>query len=343
VCTLLLGVLVIAGRPTPATSQVDCNADGSIDETDVETGLRVAIGIRALEQCRTLDADANGRLSQAEIVSAAPNPVMRRWWLRAVKRLPGEGDVLLRNAEVTAAYARWYWARPFLFKWAGCAAFVSHTVGFALIPSKAQMLARRVGRPEALEEPPSGLGPLDILRRINTAVYHDIGWAHIAYLNGGLAAVEAGLAGVPAHELMLEGFREIDRGWKLRPRSDRAATDAVWRGNTLLLKHEQAGIIQDQLADFGDVSATMLSRIVAIDFDANNLQREEETLVSFTRSMERHGRPRARVTNFEDRWLWIENEILPMWRKVDAGSPELLIRVNSLMKEPQRPFKKLSR
>jgi hypothetical protein len=333
-------VVLLASTATASAASVDCDTNGVVDEADVEAGLRVAIGIRPLVECASLDVDGNGLLSRRETVAAAPNPVMRRWWWRTVKNLPGEGDVLLRNAEVTSQYATWYWARPYQFKWAGCAAFVSHTVGFALVPSKPQVLQRRVTDSEALEQRPAGLGPIDILRVINTAVFHDIAWAHVAYLNGGLLEVEAGLAGVPHHELMLEGFREIDRGWQIRPSSDRRGSDAVWRGNALLLKHEQAGIIQDQLDHFTEPAGALVSRLVALDFDANNLSREEETTVSFQRSMRRHGRSDARVTNFADRWLWIEDEILPMWRRVDEEQPELLLRVDSLKRDRERWYKR---
>lgn len=348
--------LAVAGRA--AAQGADCDGNGRVDLEDVREGLRVAVGIRPLNHCTALDVDANGQLSTDERLTAAPNESMRRYWHTALewneqpsKRVadrfatrirnwlvadgfPGSGDVLMRNAVITARYAQWYRQRPDELKWAGCAAFVSYKVGLGLMPHKLETAFDRAVDPQRLEQDPVRLASLDLLRTTNTAVYHDLGWAHAAYLTAGLAAVEEGLQGVPDHGLMLQGFRAIDAGKKLLRRSPQEAQNLIWNGNTLLLRHEQAGIIQDQLSQMDSLSARVLSWLIAVDF-SGKIVSEDDSLARFTRSMQRHGRHNASVTNFDDRWLWIEDEIFPTWRRLDQRKRQTLMeRAEELMYLP---------
>src|SRR5712692_10230726 len=128
-----------------------------------------------------------------------------RWKARAQARLPPIGDVVERNLAITAAYAGWYLRGHTLFKWAGMAAFASHHVGMAF-----RSAALRAIIPD-----------LDRIREVNNLIYDDIGWAHLAYQTGGIAAIEEALrpetarerrAGRPAGNIMLEAFRSIERG-----------------------------------------------------------------------------------------------------------------------------------
>lgn len=353
--------------PTPTrpqgsagTSGIDCNRDGVVDVDDVRAGLQTAVGIRSPDHCGPLDANKDGKLSTEERLAAAPNDVMRRYWwqalewndppsaeagtlfgnaihrMLAVDGFPGPGDVLMRNAVITAKYAGWYHKRPDELKWAGCAAFVSYKVGLGLIPFKPGTVVDRFPGAGSLETEPARLGTLDLLRLTNTAVYHDLAWAHEAYMDSGLPAVEQGLQGVPDHELMLEGFRAIDQGRALLSTSGPRAQELIWRGNTLLLRHEQSGIIQDRLSQIDQLSAQLLSWVVAIDF-SGEIVPEKDSLVRFTRSMERQGRRDGSVAKFADRWLWIEDEILPTWRALDERKREMLIhRAERLMDRPNQ-------
>src|SRR5262249_20276266 len=98
-------------------------------------------------------------------------------------------------------------------------------------------------------------------------------------------------------------------------------------------KHEQSGIIQDELGQMSEADARALSKVMTLDFDANNLHVDPGTVVSFDLCMHRHGRDDASVTNFDNRWLWIEEEVLPTWRRVDEQGKE----VSHLMARLQAP------
>jgi len=329
----VLLAIVIAARSSAALMGVDCNQDGTIDADDVEAAMRVAIGIRPLSQCPALDSIPDQQLSIDEIVAAAPNPTLRFWWRQLLQGLPRESELMERNAEITARYAGWYSDEHALFKWAGCAAFVSHQVRMALPLDVVHTVQARLGNsPDPIRDQALYL---DLLRLTNTAVYEDIGWAHLAYLNGGLAEVEAGLEDVPHHELMLSGFRAIDEGRRMLRRNPNAAAQKIWLGNTLLLKHEQYGIIQDQLGQMPEWMAELMSRLVWVDFDANNFQFDLRTMDRFWRCMEQYGRHNASFTNADDRWFWITKEILPTWQAVDADTAGLHHRLDRLHPDRQ--------
>jgi len=335
-----LGLTSVLLNPSPSAGAVDCNASGAAEPDDVELALRVAIGIRPLAECKALDKNSDGILSVDETVAAAPNEVMQRYWRAALQPLSGPGDVIMRNAQITASYATYYKRRSDLFKWAGCAAFVSYQLWPPLVGFKPQVLNRRIFDAKALEEGPAPVQhDLDLLRVTNVAVFQDIAWAHTAYLDGGLSAVEAGTEGLPNHELLVEGFREIARGEKLLAADRRSyeGKDAVWRGNTTLLRHEQAGIIQEQLGKMNDAVAMMMWWL-SIDFDANNLKSDQATQASFAAAMTRRNRPDGKVNNFDDRWTWIEDEILPQWRKTDERG--VMNEIDVLIQEPKHSYKK---
>ena len=148
---------------------------------------------------------------------------------------PEQADQAIeRNWRITRHYACWYLQRPHLFKWAGMAAFASHRVGFFLM--------------EAEDQNPD----VELMRLTNNKVFADVGWAHLAYMQQGLAAVEEILAGQPDYELMLKGFRLINEGKKKLGQAKRLngshieerekdankleaeANELIWRGKYLI-------------------------------------------------------------------------------------------------------------
>jgi len=264
------------------------------------------------------------------------------WETEVLSRLPAEEHARARNAAITATYASWYRRYPSFFKWAGMAAFASRQVGIALAPLAASSLADRV-RDSVLEslgiEPPDELvltRELDLIRQTNNQVFADVGWAHAAFVaeDGGLAAVERGLSGQPRHERMLEGFREIERGRRMLQDagSDRAAAqEHVWRGNELLLEHEQSVTVQDQFAKLDKPFTVLLDVVTSIDFGAGEPVAGARTISSFAAFMLSELRWPADVTRFEDRWHWVKADVLPQWRRLDSSDPQLPQRIDRLI------------
>jgi hypothetical protein len=274
------------------------------------------------------------------VSDSAPTTPQRDWRRELEARLPPESQVRARNAAITATYASWYRRHPAIFKWAGMAAFASRQVGIALVPFGAAELVDGI-RDELREE--LGLDrerfdlghDLDLIRQTNNQVFADVGWAHAALVGGGgLAAIEAGLAGESRHEQMLEGFREIWAGRTLLadPSADRAAAQArIWRGNELLLRHEQSVTVQDQFAKFERPFTILLDVVTSLDFGAGDPIDALRTVSSFAAFMLTEFRFSADVTRFEDRWHWVKHDVLPLWKVLDANDPGLPARVDRLI------------
>jgi hypothetical protein len=323
----LAAVLLVVVLPRGVSAQVgvDCNADGGIDETDIAVGLRVAQGIETLERCAVLDRNRNGELDREEIPHAAPNTTMSVNWRTVLNKQdlfsvfgtwgvpfdarlePGE-EVQWRNLLITSRYVQLHDLSPESFLWAGCAAFISNQGGLGLGVHES-LLALWYQK------------DLDLLRKINTAVFHDVAWAHLAFRNGGARAVKAGLERVADHEDVYEGFRKIEEGEQIlkthptgaNPAARQKGIDAIWKGNELLLRHEQSRIIQEHIQQLSWWFASALSVSILVDFDGDNFALDWLTLTGFARTMIAHGRW-GDITRFEDRWLWIEESILPRWR-----------------------------
>lgn len=270
--------------------------------------------------------------------SAAPE---RDWQREVLARLPPETRVRERNAAITATYASWYRRHPAFFKWAGVAAFASRQVGLALAPFRSTEFLHEL-KEELLGrlgiEKLDGLAlsrELDLIRQTNNLVFADIGWAHAAFVEGGgLAAVEAGLASQPRHELMLEGFREIERGRGMLadPAVEPGAAQArIWRGNELLLHHEQSVTVQDQFAKFDRPFTILLDVVTSLDFGAGEPLAALRTVSSFAAFMLSEFRWSADVTRLSDRWHWVKFDVLPLWRLLDASDPDLPERVDRLI------------
>jgi hypothetical protein len=276
------------------------------------------------------------------VVSDAGEETLERWRSDVLSVLPSEKHVRERNAAITATYASWYRRHPSFFKWAGVAAFASRQVGLALAPFESTSLVERV-KDSVLEslgiEPSEKLAlshELDLIRQTNNMVFADVGWAHAAFAaeGGGLAAVEAGLAGQPRHALMLEGFRELERGRQmlLDASADRAAASAhIWRGNELLLEHEQSVTVQDQFKKFNRPFTILLDVVTSIDFGAGEPLAAARTISSFAAFMLAEFRWSADVTRLADRWHWVKFDVLPLWRLLDSSDPGLSQRVDRLI------------
>lgn len=273
-------------------------------------------------------------------MNGTPNPVKQKWLDLLLADFPPEAKVRCRNAEITRAYALWYEQYKPLYKWAGCAAFASQRVGLALMPYQLLVTDGVLhGVADAYGEAEEHLlGDLDLLRRTNTEVFLDIGWAHLAYVDpkGGLSTVEAGLDGSPQHEQMLQGFRRIDEGRRLLDTDPHRANELVWEGNKMLLHHEQGVIIQHFLRQMRPEFSFFLSAMTELDFDANNL-RVDATNTSFSWTLWTKGLRLLMQTmslpdfcNFQHRWFWIENGVLPTWRTVDETDSTLARKLGVL-------------
>jgi len=198
---------------------------------------------------------------------------------------------------------------------------------------------------------------IEILTTTNSAVFADIGWAHAAYLDaaGGMQAIEDALADQPASPI-LSGFRKIESGRVLLAGSPASAVgiNLIWDGNKELLRHEQEHLIQPPLdamtREMGRVmSATTwmdfdpahmaddsLGAVIALLLETGDLVKGRSSATSFLPFMLVRGKavlngaPLPKFTILAHRWFWVENSVLPLWRRIEKTDPTLHQRMPDL-------------
>jgi len=284
------------------------------------------------------------------------------WQHTALAGLPPEEDVIARNQAITGKYATWYTLRPDALKWAGMAAFASHRVGLALQPYRITFLNSAItdieadetytdSSPKALlhhrfhllnNHKESVLHGLNLLRETNNRIFEDIGWTHVAYLSpeGGLAALEAELAGQPKSARTLEGFRLLDHGCRMLAgpsQRTREAQKLIWKGNELLLRHEQFSIAQNQFDQLDPAFDLFLSFATVMSFEASYFHIDPREMTSFRLFMWLFGFPllartrcRPNIAHVDHRWYWIRHRMLPLWKRVEAQDKTLPEKMEKL-------------
>ena len=275
-------------------------------------------------------------------VSAGP---LRRadWESRALAGLPDESQIIARNAAISAAYARWYLERPEL-KWAGMAAFASHHIGLALrfyadLRIALEEVLRAGGDRDGV---PPRLADLELVRQTNNRIYQHIGWAHLAYLDGGAPAIAAAI-GEPMlsdEKLLCTGFQTIAAGVPALGLTPAASVEMIWKGNLQLLWLEQSVQVQPQFEKFDREFRVFLTLFTSIDFDGDEFQIDWKTNTFFTLYMLTVGLPALlgsghlwpSITNLSQRWFWCRSRIVRIWRGVE-GRPEIRRRLQQIVDE----------
>lgn len=233
-------------------------------------------------------------------------------------------DVMEMNKRITAAYANMYLKDPDKFLWAGMAALASCEVGKGLQAAKdlAESAGTLVGATALVAGMPTGTELLKALGGGNLAVYADMFWQHLAYAEGGINEMK---------QLRDQGelAPEVYEAWKLIDQGN------VWEGNRELLKYEQKVTLQQHIYDqhrkaFRDLSwlAQYLPSQIGSPIPGNK--------ANFAECV-----PGGDLGDFEDRWKWVDNWLLPAWRKLVEEDPqkarEILI---GLAKMPVVHFKR---
>ena len=123
---------------------------------------------------------------------------------------------------------------------------------------------------------------------------------------------------------MLSGFEAIDRGRRIledataTPEARRTANALIWKGNVVLLEHEQHALVQPNLDRLSCAFARLFSIGSALTFEVRGMREEASYFTSFylyslTRGIPPALREKAwpRITRYDDRWRWIVTSIVP--------------------------------
>ncbi len=273
------------------------------------------------------------------------------WIEKLESSLPPMERIVERNIAITAQYAAWYLQKPKLFKWSGMAAFASRQVGIALAFSEMM----HAPDPVVMKEEPSDQGflfdpgrlfrsavnnlfsvpsfmhslaarqlflvDLDEIRRGNNTIFADIAWAHAAYLESGIGEIVKNCNGED-DAYLLTGFRMIDDGARLLEKSgsEEEARKMIWNGNVLLLRQEQLNTLQPIFDAISQQGRIVVSFGSELDF-SGAVENLKASFSSFSGYFETLAGIKS-VTDREHRWQWIENDVLPLWDRVDGTYAE---------------------
>ncbi len=222
-------------------------------------------------------------------------------------KLPGDrvNDIYARNAAITQAYAEMYFANPDVYKWAGMAAFASDLVGDGIRQAEA---ARQAGLPIIPGVSDFSFTELSqSLQFGNARVYTDIYWQHLAYQHGGMDAIRRAHQEGAITQDVLRAWEQIDAGART------GNADQVWEGNKGLLRYEQEVTLQQGVYDpsrriYQRLSSEITGLVQPL---TSPIPGDPVTFQEFV--------PGGDIGDFNDRWRWIEDSMLPAWRERESG------------------------
>lgn len=280
-------------------------------------------------------------------------PTQAEWRSLIERHLPPPERFCDRNRAITAAYASWYRQEPWLFKWAGMAAFASDQVGVAVATAEMLMAPHQALREDSI--PPPGtdlpallrdlhsrgvsvalfvpialheeataqlLEDLRVIKQANDAIFNDTGWAHLAYIHGGLEALEACLTADEERPL-LEAFRMLDEGARrvCDPATLEEGRALIDQAAVAMLRHEQMTILPPYMERLSDLGRRLASLGTWLDFEGLSGLMGQPSFSGY------FGLPAVllgtrSIANAQDRWTWIENDLLPRWFALSAAYRE---------------------
>jgi hypothetical protein len=266
------------------------------------------------------------RLAVDQIQRQGPPRTIAGWKALAEGLLVDECCAVHRNRQISAYYAWAYTVLPSSFKWAGMAAIASHHIRVALLPL-------RIGQMYRPERCRVLSADVDTIRATNNDIFDDLFWVHLAYITSddGITLLRGLLRGELAYAPVLAAFEALDQGRRIledasASRAARGrARELVWKGTLLLLEHEQRFVVQPNYDRLSPRYARVVSIGSATTFDSRAPRRALEFFTSFfiytllrknPRGLD--GRMCPLVTNYDDRWRWLESSVVPRFRRVDT-------------------------
>ena len=241
-----------------------------------------------------------------------------QWKQVAQEKVGKTNCVLQRNYQITASYAQTYLKHPKLYKWAAMAAFASHHVRLALKPFA---LARNR---DILSEGGKGLKNTRIIKEINDAIYDDIYWAHLAYdgSSEGLQRVIQAAGDNPVYSSLVSGFRKLEQArLQLEEEPNSAEAESlIWEANTELLQHEQNSMVQPRFEKLASGFSRSLSLFATMHYQFGGRCKSALLPGAFLAFMLLWRKNKTKlggfpdIANFQHRWEWINDGILPGFR-----------------------------
>lgn len=208
-----------------------------------------------------------------------------KWQRLANEQLKKHRSTDIKNQSITCAYAEMYLKNPNRYKWAGLATIVSGKIGMEEKEKRWK---------------PNITDLMESLMAGNKAVFDDLYWQHLAFENKGIGELKKLYCEQSISHEEYSAWKKISMG-------------KVWEGNRDLLLHEQRYILQPLLYNSHPLTWYLSDSWGGILVNWGNVL---ESPVPNDDSVFPSGLDRN-IANFNQRWTWIENHILPEWRKFE--------------------------
>lgn len=255
--------------------------------------------------------------------------------------LPPEEDVIRRNRTITSYYAQLYRNEPKLYKWAGMAAFASYHIGEKLklwnwtktkiksFPDTCQKKNRTIE------------DDAQIIRIINNRIFLEIGKLHLAFSQLDYEAFKNQLLQANKHKIIIDAFDKLNKAKK--ETNSEILDKLIWEANTEILYHEQSLVVQPMFNKLSATFSNAMSFIASFDYTVNHKKTNWKFSSRFILFMLLKGHAITKetgyipaITNFDQRWFWITEDLLKKWRHVEKSTISVREEIDYLSKLKSR-------
>ena len=179
-----------------------------------------------------------------------------------------------------------------------------------------------------------------LIRIINNKIFSDIGWIHIAYCDERFDELKNMLSQSDNYETILEAFQKLNNGRKLL---DNAMTREegerlVWEANCDILWNEQSDVVQPLFDELTKIFSLGMTFCSSFDYQINNTKTDWKTHSNFIFYMIFHGFDKIwkngffpDVTDLEQRWHWIDNKLLEIWKDTEGHNTSIEDKMKKLI------------
>ena len=144
------------------------------------------------------------------------------------------------------------------------------------------------------------------LVKMNKEIFEDLGWVHEAYQTGGIEEIRRLAAAGEIDAEVLRAFEDIHQG------TAEGNEELVNQGNTRLLRREQQQILKEGYAFLAKMGIGVVMGWLTKSPIPGGKSFHEVV-------------PIGDLTNFDQRWYWIENDMLPAWLALPAEVQRILV------------------
>jgi hypothetical protein len=237
-------------------------------------------------------------------------------------------DPIQRNGLINAAYAKMYKSDPEILKWAGMAAMASDKAGTGMMQTFALSAADAIPLGDTARDAvgaPDGDKVRALLAKGNAGIFNDMMWQHIAFESGGMKEMAKCLKEGSISQEQFDGWQQVAAGKadlatakaSGDPAALKAAQDEIWAGNKGLLKQEQKFVGEQVYDDSPEAHAAF--KFLSGPLNVMGVTSPVPGGTTFGEHRKGMGGGDD-VANFDQRWKWIEDQMLPEYQKFE-GDP----------------------